>query len=107
MYDPGRVSATTLRTGHLVPGCLPLFDRDYDWVRPRPLPFRTEPFPSRAIQGGPRLRPFYPERRGRRMVRRNLRRAAELAGMARSAPSALLKVPMIRWRPGTAFLPTR
>jgi glycosyltransferase involved in cell wall biosynthesis len=109
MYGRGENSESPSRAEELPLDLCPYFDGEYKWYRRFRIPGITAPnFPDRNVYGGPRLRVLHPRLHRHYYLIRAFWRARDLLKLPipenRPPPPALMKIPFVRWLPGTRFL---
>jgi glycosyltransferase involved in cell wall biosynthesis len=108
MYGHGENSESASNGEESLLDLCPYFDSEYKWYRRFRLPGSKGPrFPEQNVYGGPRLRLLYPRLRRHYYLIRAYTRARDFVKLPiseKKALPALLKIPLVRWLPGTRFL---
>jgi hypothetical protein len=109
MYGPDGGGQFPLGPSQSLLEISPYFDREYRLYRRFYIPkIQKPPFPELNVAGGPRLRLWYPRLRHHYYLARAFWRSCALLKLPIPKhvlpPPALIKIPFVRWLPGTRFL---
>lgn len=115
MYGEGDVSEAHCIWGRPFYEICPLFDTNYRFLKIMRAPWRLKPFPDVEVEGGPRMRLFYPEQMNagpfKRFVQRVLWKLSAPfiscklfnGGKIPHAAPSLYKIPLVKWNQEYAY----
>jgi Glycosyl transferase family 2 len=108
MYGRGSITASPAQDRRSLLDVCPYFDQKYTWRRRIHIPGIEQPrFPGFTVDGGPRLRMFFPRSYQYLKLLRIMWRVSDMIKFPLPTtfrpPPRLTKIPFVRWLPGTCY----